>query len=124
MLIQKTLKEKMPEIEAAMVITDGGELLDYDVSKTFLNENDFKSTEFLTNLVSLRFRIGEFAQLFGGLELTINRFKDKILVSKSLINNYILILILPADVDLEKIKQVLSNYHSYHIMFNFKCSKS
>ncbi len=109
MLIQKTLKEKMPEIEAAMVITDGGELLDYDVSKTFLNENDFKSTGFLTNLVSLRFRIGEFAQLFGGLELTINRFKDKILVSKSLINNYILILILPADVDLEKIKQVLSN---------------
>ncbi len=109
MLIQKILKEKMPEIEAAMVITDGGELLDYDVSKTFLNENDFKSTGFLTNLVSLRFRIGEFAQLFGGLELTINRFKDKILVSKSLINNYILILILPADVDLEKIKQVLSN---------------
>jgi len=109
MLIHKTLKEKMPEIEAAMVITDGGELLDYDVSKTFLNENDFKSTGFLTNLVSLRFRIGEFAQLFGGLELTINRFKDKILVSKSLFNNYILILILPADVDLEKIKRVLSN---------------
>jgi len=109
MLIQKILKEKMPEIEAAMVIADGGELLDYDVSKTFLNENDFKSTGYLTNLVSLRFRIGEFAQLFGGLELTINRFKDKILVSKSLINNYILILILPADVDLEKIKQVLSN---------------
>ncbi len=109
MLIQNILKEKMHEIEAAMVITDEGELLDYDVSKTFLNENDFKSTGFLTNLVSLRFRIGEFAQLFGGLELTINRFKDKILVSKSLINDYILILILPADVDLEKIKQVLSN---------------
>jgi len=109
MLIQKILKEKMPEIEAAIVITNEGELLDYDVTKTFLNENDFKSTGYLTNLVSLRFRIGEFAQLFGGLELTINRFKDKILVSKSLINNYILILILPADVDLEKIKQVLSN---------------
>jgi len=109
LLIQKTLKKKIPEIEAAMVITDGGELLDYDVTKTFLKENDFRSTEYLTKLVSLRFRIGEFAQLFGGLELTINRFKNKIMVSKSLFNNYILILIFPADVDLEKINQVLSN---------------
>ena len=99
----------MPEIEAAIVITDEGELLDYDVTKTFLNENDFSSTEYLTDLVSLRFRIGEFAQLFGGLELTINRFKDKIMVSKSLFNDYILILIFPAGVDLEKINQVLSN---------------
>jgi len=39
--------EKMPEIEAAIVITDEGELLDYDVTKTFLNENDFSSTEYL-----------------------------------------------------------------------------
>jgi len=68
MLIQKILKEKMPEIEAAMVITNEGELLDYDVTKTFLNENDFKSTGFLTNLVSLRFRIGEFAKQYFGLD--------------------------------------------------------
>jgi len=99
----------MPEIEAAVVITNEGELLDYDVTKTFLNENDFRSTKYLTNLVSLRFRIGEFAQLFGGLELTINRFQDKIMVSKSLINDYILILIFPVDVDLEKVNQVLHN---------------
>ena len=108
LLIQKKLKEKIPEIEAAIVITDNGELLDYDVTKRFLSKNDFNSTEYLTSLVSLRFRISEFAQLFGGLEITINRFKDKIMVSKSLINNYILILILPINYDLEKLNQILS----------------
>lgn len=106
MLIQKNLKEKIPEIEAAMVITDNGELLDYDVTKRFLSKNDFDSVEYINSLVSLRFRIGEFAQLFGGLETTINRFKDKIMVSKSLINNYILIL--PINYDLEKLNQILS----------------
>ena len=108
-MVPKKLKEKIPEIEAAVIITDNGELLEYEVTKRFLSKNDFNSTEYLTSLVSLRFRISEFAQLFGGLEITINRFKDKIMVSKSLINNYILILILPINYDLEKLNQILSN---------------
>ena len=107
-MVPKKLREKIPEIEAAIVITDNGELLDYDVTKRFLSKNDFNSTKYLTSLVSLRFRISEFAQLFGGLEITINRFKDKIMVSKSLINNYILILILPINYDLGKLNQILS----------------
>ena len=47
----------MPEIEAAVVITNEAELMDYDVTKTFLNENDFRSTKYLTNLVYLSFKI-------------------------------------------------------------------
>ncbi len=88
-----------------MIISDSGNLLDYDITKSF--EQDYKSVKNLTNLVSLRFRIGEFAELFGGLETTINKFSDKVLVSKSLTNNNIMILILPKNVNLEKISQAL-----------------
>jgi len=92
-------------LEAAIVISGNGNLLDYDITKSF--EQDYKSVEHLTNLVSLRFRIGEFAELFGGLEATLNKFNDKVLVSKSLPNNNIMILFLPKNVNLEKISQAL-----------------
>jgi len=99
------LQKKIPSLEAVIIISDSGNLLDYDITKSF--EQDYESVEHLTNLVSLRFRIGEFAELFGGLESTINKFNDKVLVSKSLTNNNIMILILPKNVNLEKVSQVL-----------------
>ncbi len=105
MLRIKQLQKKIPSLEAVIIISDSGNLLDYDITKSF--EQDYKSVEHLTNLVSLRFRIGEFAELFGGLETTINQFNDKVLVSKSLTNNNIMILILPKNVNLEKISQAL-----------------
>jgi len=101
----KQLQKKIPRLEAVIIISNGGKLLDYDITKSF--KQDYKSVEHLTNLVSLRFRIGEFAELFGGLETTINKFNDKVLVSKSLPNKKIMILILPKTVNLEKINQVL-----------------
>jgi len=101
----KQLQKKIPNLEAAIVISGNGNLLDYDITKSF--EQDYKSVEHLTNLVSLRFRIGEFAQLFGGLEATINKFNDNVLISKSLPNNKIMILFFPKNVNLEKISQAL-----------------
>ena len=105
MLRIKQLQKKIPSLEAVIVISGSGNLLDYDITKSF--EQDYKSVEHLTNLVSLRFRIGEFAQLFGGLEATINKLNDNVLVSKSLPNNKIMILFLPKNVNLEKISQAL-----------------
>ena len=105
MLRIKQLQKKIPSLEAAIVISGNGNMLDYDITKSF--EQDYKSVEHLTNLVSLRFRIGEFAELFGGLEATLNKFNDKVLVSKSLPNNNIMILFLPKNVNLEKISQAL-----------------
>jgi len=94
-------------LEAAIVISQNGDMLDYDITKSF--DQDYKSVENLKNLVSMRFRMGEFAELFGGLETTINNFNDKVMVSKSLPNNKIMILILQKNVNLEKLNQVLSN---------------
>ena len=105
MLRIKQLQKKIPSLEAVIIISGNGNLLDYDITKSF--EQDYKSVEHLTNLVSLRFRIGEFAELFGGLETTINTFNDKVLVSKSLPNNKIMILILLKNVNLGKINQAL-----------------
>ena len=103
----KQLQKKIPALEAAIVISHNGDMVDYDITKSF--DQDYKSVENLKNLVSMRFRMGEFAELFGGLETTINNFNDKVVVSKSLPNNKIMILILQKNVNLEKLNQVLSN---------------
>ncbi len=107
MLRIKQLQKKIPSLEAVIIISGSGNLLDYDITKSF--EQDYKSVEHLTNLVSLRFRIGEFAELFGGLKTTINNFNDKVVISKSMPNNKIMILILPKNVNLEKINQALDS---------------
>jgi len=103
----KQLQKKIPALEAAIVISHNGDLLDYDITKSF--DQDYKSVENLKNLVSMRFRMGEFAELFGGLKTTINNFNDRVMVSKSMPNNKIMILILPKKVNLEKLNQALDS---------------
>ena len=109
MQVQELMK-KIQDLEGVLFISKEGKLLDYDISDRFLKEHDFKTTKHLTNLVGLRFRINDFAELFGGLEMTINRFKNKIMVSKSLKDDRIMVLILPLKVDLEEINQILQYY--------------
>ena len=94
---------------AVIIISNKGDLLDYQLAKSFLKKYNYKSVKYLTNLVSLRFRISDFSQLLGGLEMTINRFKDGIMVSKSLNHDNIMIMLLPLDVDLQRINKVLQN---------------
>ncbi len=106
----KQLQKKISELEAAIIISHNGDMLDYDITKSF--DQDYKSVENLKNLVSMRFRMGEFAELFGGLETTINNFNDKVMVSKSLPNNKIMILILQKNVNLEKLNQALHSLWS------------
>ena len=86
-------------------ISQNGDVLDYDITKSF--EQDYKSVENLTNLISMRFRMGEFAELFDGLETTINNFNEKIVISKSMPHSKIMTLILPKNVNLEKLNQAL-----------------
>ncbi len=103
----KQLQKKIPALEAAIFISHNGDLLDYDITKSF--DQDYKSVENLKNLVSMRFRMGKFAELFGGLKTTINNFNDRVMVSKSMPNNKIMILILPKKVNLEKLNQALDS---------------
>jgi len=68
----------------------------------------------------MRFRMGEFAELFGGLETTINNFNDKVVISKSLPNNKIMILFLPKNVNLEKVSQALHSLWSVNHKWSTK----
>ncbi len=105
MLEIKKLQKRIPDLEAVILISHNGDLFDYDITKSF--DQDYKSVENLKNLVSMRFRMGKFAELFGGLETTINKFNDKVMVSKSMPNIKIMILILRKNVNLEKLNQAL-----------------
>jgi len=58
----------------------------------------------------MRFRMGKFAELFGGLKTTINNFNDRVMVSKSMSNDKIMILILPKKVNLERLNQALDSF--------------
>ncbi len=59
MLEIKKLQKRIPDLEAVILISHNGDLLDYDITKSF--DQDYKSVENLKNLVSMRFRMGEFA---------------------------------------------------------------
>ena len=104
----KQIQKKIPTLEAAIVISHNGDMLDYDITKSF--DQDYKSVENLKNLVSMRFRMGKFAELFGGLKTTINNFNDRVMVSKSMPNDKIMILILPKKVNLERLNQALDSF--------------
>jgi len=58
----------------------------------------------------MRFRMGKFAEMFGGLKTTINNFNDRVMVSKSMPNDKIMILILPKKVNLERLNQALDSF--------------
>ncbi|MCH9042493.1 MAG: hypothetical protein IIB80_10110 [Thaumarchaeota archaeon] len=62
------------------------------------------SSDIIISTTLLQYVLNE---IFGGLETTINNFNDKVLVSKSLLNNKIIILFLPKNVNLEKVSQAL-----------------
>ncbi|MCH8915748.1 MAG: hypothetical protein IIA82_07910 [Thaumarchaeota archaeon] len=62
------------------------------------------SSDIIISTTLLQYVLNE---IFGGLETTINNFNDKVLVSKSLPNNKIIILFLPKNVNLEKVSQAL-----------------
>lgn len=59
--------------------------------------------------VSLRFKIVEFDDDFGGLFITINILKRNTLIVKSLTAEYTLILLLSKEVSIDKTLKLLSD---------------
>ena len=102
----KFLLEKIPQIDAGMIINDG-KLTKYTVSESFEGEIDPKEKEHIAKLIGLRYRIADFHKIRGGLEMTINVFKDSCIIVTSRDGNSI-IAIITKMVDLERTRQIIS----------------
>ena len=105
--IVQFLLEKIPEIDATMIIDREGNLIKHTVSKSFESEIDPHELEYIAKLIGLRFRIADFHKILNGLEMTINVFKENCIITTSR-NGISIIAILTKTVDIEKIRQIIS----------------
>ena len=103
----KFLLEKIPEIGATMIIDREGNLVKHTVSKSFESEIDPHEIEYIAKLIGLRHRVADFNKIRGGLEMTINVFKDNCIIVTSRNDNSI-IAITTKSVDVENIRQIIS----------------
>ena len=105
--IVQFLLEKIPEIDATMIIGREGNLIKHTVSKSFESEIDPHELEYIAKLIGLRYRIADFHKILNGLEMTINVFKENCIITTSR-NDISIIAILTKTVDIEKIRQIIS----------------
>ena len=105
--IVQFLLEKIPEIDATMIIGREGNLIKHTVSKSFESEIDPHELEYIAKLIGLRYRIADFHKILNGLEMTINVFKENCIITTSR-NGISIIAILTKTVDIEKIRQIIS----------------
>ena len=101
------LLEKIPEIDATMIIDREGNLIKHTVSKSFESEIDPHELEYIAKLIGLRYRVVDFHKMRGGLQMTINVFKENCIIVTSR-NGSSIIAIMTKSVDIEKIRQIIS----------------
>lgn len=80
---QSELKLKQDQ-DAIMIIDQQGKIIEHLETDEFKKEISFDELKYIASLVSLRFRIVEFHKILGGLEMTVNIFKDRIMMTTSL----------------------------------------
>ena len=105
--VVKFLLEKIPEIDVTMIIDREGNLIKHTISKSFESEVDPHEIEYIAKLIGLRYRVADFHKIRGGLEMTINVFKDNCIIVTSRSDNSI-IAIMTKSVDVEKVRQIIS----------------
>ena len=104
-----SISESMPEIDCLLIINSIGGVMEYKIAENHKNDGDYKILEKMARKVSLRFKIVEFDDDFGGLSMTINILKRNTMIVKSLTSEYTLILLFPKGVNIDKTIKLLSD---------------
>lgn len=106
----ESLKLIIPDLYSLLVVDNGGNLLSYYVSYACADKSCFSELKNIAKLVSIRFKIGNFHQLFGGLQMTINEFRNHYMIVKDLTEETILVLIVPLQSNLLEISSILRSF--------------
>lgn len=80
---ESKLKLKQDQ-DAIMIIDKQGKIIEHAETEEFKKEVSFDELTYIASLVSLRFRIAEFHKILGGLEMTVNIFKDHVMMTTQL----------------------------------------
>jgi hypothetical protein len=104
------LWENIPNMEALLIITRDGNVIEH---RTVPQHEKVFTIEWLKNfgnLISVRFPTGDFHKLLGGLDMTINIFKDRAVLVSPLRTNHILTMIMPRTTNFNRLGSILSKF--------------
>jgi len=90
-IIQKTI----PDYHAMMVIDKQGNLASYLVCKSCADEHNLSDLQQISKTISIRYNLGGFQNNLGGLESTVNVFKDHFLIVRSILKDKFLAVMVP-----------------------------
>jgi hypothetical protein len=104
------LWENIPGLEALLIITGNGGVIEHRTVPQYEKMYNIEWLKHLGNLVSVRFQTGDFRTQLGGLDMTVNIFKNKAVLVSMLRTKHILIMITPRTTNFDKLGHILSNY--------------
>ncbi len=104
------LWEKIPGLEALLIITRDGNVIEHRTVLQYEKVYNIEWLKHIGNLISVRFQIGDFRSQLGGLDMTVNIFKDKAILVSMLRTKHILTMIIPRTTNFDQLGRILSNY--------------
>ncbi len=104
------LWENTSGLEALLIITRDGNVIEHRTVLQYQKMYNVEWLKHLANLISVRFQIGDFRSQLGGLDMTVNIFKDKAVLVSMLRTQHILTMIIPRTTNFDKLGHLLSNY--------------
>ena len=115
----KEIRDKVLEIGnvtscAVMIVKKDGDITEYvvtDPDKTLVSLADLVE---IASLISLRYDIVGYNKMLGGLKMTTDEFRDHLTIS-AMIEENLLVLVVPITVDLNKITQELKTILSMKV---------
>lgn len=100
--------EAIPDLDCLLIINNGGKVLEHKVAEKHKNQEDHELLQRMARKVAIRFKIVDFDEEFGGLAITINILQRNVMLVRSLTSDYILILLAPSTIDIQKAINALS----------------
>lgn len=94
-----TIEKKIPDLYFMILIDKGGNLLSYFISEKCSGECNLSKLKDIAKLISIRFPIGGFDKLAGGLDLTINVFKERSVMVREIFQDNFMAIAIPRNID-------------------------
>ena len=92
---------KIPKVKSVMIIEERGSLLEHVSNDMFEKEHPVSELRYIAKLIALRYKIAEFHKILDGLELTVNMFRNDMMITTSF-DEILLSLILEKGVNVNK----------------------